>query len=265
MNAVAKIDPTQNNMYEIMEKVIADGDLSKLTPQQRVEYYIRHCELLGLNHVTRPFEYQRFNGKVVLYARKECTEQLRFLHKVSIYKMEKETFDGVFVVTAYARTAEGKEDVSTGAVTITNLKGEALSNAFMKAETKAKRRVTLSICGLGFTDQSEIDSIPNSQPVKVNHQTGEIIAEEIKPTLSEPPKIIELKENLIETIKTAITMNELKEAYSKAYLAHMGDAQLLSDISDLKDKRKQEIADAAIEQFKKEADQYDEGKKNDNS
>ena len=145
-----------NDAYSIMENVVADGDLSKLSPKQRVEYYHRTCESLGLNPLTRPLEYQRFNGKVVLYARKEASEQLRFIHKVSIYKMEKETFDGVFVVTSYARTADGKEDVSTGAVPISNLKGEALANAYMKAETKSKRRVTLSICGLGFLDENEV-------------------------------------------------------------------------------------------------------------
>ena len=35
-----------------------------------------------------------------------------------------------------------------------------LANAFLKSETKAKRRVTLSICGLGLLDESEVDSIP---------------------------------------------------------------------------------------------------------
>lgn len=32
----------------------------------------------------------------------------------------------------------------------------------MKAETKAKRRVTLSICGLGMFDESEMESVPSS-------------------------------------------------------------------------------------------------------
>ena len=30
----------------------------------------------------------------------------------------------------------------------------------MKAETKAKRRVTLSLCGLGILDETEIDTVP---------------------------------------------------------------------------------------------------------
>ena len=45
----------------------------------------------------------------------------------------------------------------------------------MKAETKAKRRVTLSISGLGWTDETEIESIPNAKKVEVNLETGEII------------------------------------------------------------------------------------------
>ena len=42
-----------------------------------------------------------------------------------------------------------------GVVSIAGLKGEALANAMMKAETKAKRRATLSICGLGWMDEVE--------------------------------------------------------------------------------------------------------------
>lgn len=68
------------------------------------------------------------------------------------------------VVTARAQTIDGRDDESTGAVSIQGLKGEALANAIMKSETKAKRRVTLSICGLSGLDESEIDSIPGARP-----------------------------------------------------------------------------------------------------
>jgi hypothetical protein len=56
----------------------------------------------------------------------------------------------------------GRTDVSTGAVSIANVNGEARANAMMKAETKAKRRVTLSICGLGMLDETEVESIPEA-------------------------------------------------------------------------------------------------------
>lgn len=243
-----------NDVYSIMENMVADGDLSKLTATQRVAYYHKTCESLGLNPLTRPFEFQRFNGKVVLYARKECTEQLRFLHKVSIYRLEKETFDGVFLVTAYARTADGKEDVSTGAVSIGGLKGEALSNAFMKAETKAKRRVTLSVCGLGSTDESEIDSIPNSQAVKVNHVTGEI-----EPTVVSLPKPLAItREELINNIKNASSLDNLKTAYGQAYTVHAGQLDTMKDLTELKDKRKNELQDM-VDEFKEELRMAEDG------
>jgi hypothetical protein len=35
-----------------------------------------------------------------------------------------------------------------------------LANALMRAETKAKRRVTLSIAGLGWLDETEFDIVP---------------------------------------------------------------------------------------------------------
>ena len=40
--------------------------------------------------------------------------------------------------------------------------GDTLANALMKASTKAKRRATLSICGLGVLDESEIETIPGA-------------------------------------------------------------------------------------------------------
>ena len=62
-------------------------------------------------------------------------------------------------MTAQAEDKTGRCDESTGIVNITGLKGTDLANELMKAETKAKRRVTLSICGLGMLDESEIDDV----------------------------------------------------------------------------------------------------------
>lgn len=147
-----------------LERVLVGGDLSKLTPDERVHYYKAVCQSVGLNPLTKPFEYITLNGKLTLYARKDCTDQLRTIHGVSITLPSREMIDGVYVVTANARNAGGRTDESTGAVQIDNLKGEAKANAMMKAETKAKRRVTLSICGLGLLDETEIESIPDAKP-----------------------------------------------------------------------------------------------------
>lgn len=172
----------------LIERVVIGGDLSGLAPAERVEYYRQVCDSVGLNPLTKPFEYLVLDGKMVLYARRDCTDQLRTLKGVSIVKLEKERMEDLYVVTAYATTADGRQDSSVGAVALTKengewqqnsngkrffktngtfapLTGDALANAIMKAETKAKRRVTLSICGLGFTDESELDTIQNVQAV----------------------------------------------------------------------------------------------------
>lgn len=158
----------------IIESVVINGDLAKLSPAERVNYYRSVCESLGLNPLTKPFSYIVLNGKLTLYTTKDATDQLRKKNGISINIISREKLDDLYVVTARATTPDGRQDESIGAVNIKGLSGDALANAIMKAETKGKRRVTLSICGLGWTDESEIESIPNAQPVIVDSDTGEI-------------------------------------------------------------------------------------------
>lgn len=171
---------TTNNhdmSMEAMENVLVNGDLSRLSPADRLAYYRNVCTSIGLNPLTKPFDYLKLSGRLTLYARKDATDQLRRIHGISIISTDAERVDDVYVVTAVARTAEGRTDTDIGAVPLANLKGEALANAMMKAHTKAKRRVTLSISGLGMLDESEVESIPQQQRqfVEVDHETGEII------------------------------------------------------------------------------------------
>lgn len=165
---------TPTNGADVLERVVIVGDLKELRPAERVAYYRQVCESVGLNPLTKPFDYISLQGRLTLYARKDATDQLRRIHGVSITELTRERIDDVYVVTARARTGDGRMDESTGAVSIGNLKGDALANAIMKAETKAKRRVTLSICGLGWLDETELSTIPGAQPQRVDTETGEI-------------------------------------------------------------------------------------------
>lgn len=155
--------PGQVLTADTMEKVLGRGDLKSLTPQQRLEYLGVVCKSLGLNPLTQPLAFQELGGKTVLYARKECTDQLRRLHGVNIQVVSREKVDDLLIVTVRGTTADGRSDESIGAVSIAGLRGEAMANAAMKAETKAKRRVTLSLCGLGVMDESEVDSVQQSE------------------------------------------------------------------------------------------------------
>ena len=164
MNSTALTAPPDASA---IEKVILNGDLKELKPAERLSYYNRVCESLGLNPLTQPFAYLSLSGKMVLYARKDAAEQLRSVRGISLEILSRETIEGVYVVTAKATTKEGRIDASTGAVAIESLKGEARANAMMKAETKAKRRVTLSICGLGLMDETEVETIEGARTVGV--------------------------------------------------------------------------------------------------
>ncbi|MDO8673666.1 MAG: hypothetical protein Q7O66_19830, partial [Dehalococcoidia bacterium] len=168
---------------DLLEQVLLTGDLSKLTSAERLSYYMQVCQSVGLNHLTKPFDYLTLNGKLTLYARKDTTDQLRSLHAISVTKLDKEVAEGVYIVTAHVADKNGRTDLATGAVAIENLRGDARANAVMKAETKAKRRATLSICGLGWLDESEIESIagavrvtlPDSTPARqVDTAPGEV-------------------------------------------------------------------------------------------
>jgi len=176
----------QSKSLSSIEQVVIKGDLSKLSDIERVNYYKMVCESMNLNPLTKPFDYILLNGKLTLYATKNCTEQLRKLNGISIEGLDDQVVDDLYIVKAKARDKHGRTDESTGAVSIGNLKGEAKANAIMKAETKAKRRVTLSISGLGWCDETEIESIPGAQKVPVNIETGEISVQCDKITQKQP-------------------------------------------------------------------------------
>ena len=147
---------------QALEHVLGTGDLSKLTTQQRVEYLVATCKSLGLNPLTRPIRFLSLNGQIQIYFTRDGTDQLRSSRHITLHVVDKSIDAGVFSVTVRARTKDGREDEDIGAVVLP-ASGDSRANALMKAITKAKRRVTLSICGLGQTDESELDTMPGAR------------------------------------------------------------------------------------------------------
>jgi hypothetical protein len=100
----------------------------------------------------------------VLYLDRSGAQQLNKLHAVSHEVRSRELLEApqVYQVTARASLPDGRYTDSIGAVNIGGLKGEAFANAIMKAETKAKRRATLDLLGLGMMDETEVETIPGA-------------------------------------------------------------------------------------------------------
>jgi hypothetical protein len=167
-----------------MEAVIIKGDLKKLTPEERVQYYNETCKSVGLNPLTRPFEYIELQGKLTLYARRDAADQLRKINGINIEIVSQDVNDGLLSVHVRAKDVTGRIDEDLGVVPFPEtMRGDVRANTIMKAVTKAKRRVTLSISGLGFLDETEVETIPGAKkaepvalrPVEsINPKTGEI-------------------------------------------------------------------------------------------
>jgi hypothetical protein len=214
---------TVNESAKVLEQVVIGGDLANLSPAERVRYYQAVCESIGVNPLTKPFEYIRLNGKLQLYALRGCTDQLRANRCITVQIISSERMDDVWIVRARASMPSGRFDESIGAVTIAGLKGDALANALMKAETKAKRRATLALVGLGMLDETETETIPGarvepmSQPVRPARRHGEpvpaITAEELAAAngLEEPPRTREELEAIVGECQP-ITDTDLLEA-----------------------------------------------------
>jgi hypothetical protein len=189
--------PQVKPQADIMEQVIIKGDLAKLTPDERVQYYNAVCKSIGLNPLTKPFEFITLNSKLQLYALRTATDQLRKINGVSLEIVSRDVTDDILTIHVRAKLPDGRIDEDLGAVSYPQtLRGEARANAELKCITKAKRRATLSICGLGWLDETEIADIPASAkrpaPPQPNvmisphdPETGEVLIEHPNMTATE--------------------------------------------------------------------------------
>ena len=173
----------QNN--EIISKIVMKGDISQLNDQQKLQYYNSMCERLGLDPLTQPFQLLNLQGKHVLYCTKGGAEQLNKLYKISHEIRKRESVDGIYLVEVRASQEDRFVD-EVGAVNVKNLSGDALVNGMLKAVTKAKRRATLSIMGLGMLDETEADTIPNAKKEPFSYQPSSPVAH-TEPPRSKPP------------------------------------------------------------------------------
>jgi hypothetical protein len=163
-NATTGMQPMDEarDLAKMVESMVMRGDISALSPEHRVRFYVQTCEGLGLNPHSQPFAFLKLNGKEVMYATRGATDQLAAMHRIN-----RRIIDGPKIVdiagakvaycVAEATHPNGRTETATATLPVSDP-----PNLYMKLETKAKRRVTLSILGLGLLDETEVDSIPGA-------------------------------------------------------------------------------------------------------
>jgi len=163
------------SVSQAIENTLIIGDLKSLTSEQRVEYAKAFAKSLGINILTRPFDYilfREFDGgpeRLELYLNAKGAAQLRKIHRISTVPgtLKQEFLNDHCITRVDVRDGWGGTDTATGSVTLWKIKngqridlaGREWDNAIMKCETKAKRRATLSICGLAMLDESQLDTM----------------------------------------------------------------------------------------------------------
>lgn len=191
MDTESKIVPVgDSEMGSAVESALMKNDYSKLTSEQKVIVYKKVCESVGLNYLTNPFGfYRQKDGTEKMYAQRACADQLRSIHGVSLVEMKEELRDDVFSVIVTMKTKDGRQDIDRGDVFVGGLKGLDLANARMRAMTKAKRRCTLSLCGLGWLDETEVQDSPGLRAIPVQ-------VEQPKPVIPEPAPFDDIRDRL---------------------------------------------------------------------
>jgi len=160
-----------------IEAALVTGDLSKLTDQQRVQYYLARCEAAGLDPRSKPFDYITLNSRLTLYAGAGAADQIAAHRHLNVDVLSREMTEGdIYEVLCRVRDPNGRTTDNISALYVGGLKGEALANARMKAVTKARRRTILAHCGLGMLDETETETIPGAARVRVNEH-GEVMGE----------------------------------------------------------------------------------------
>ena len=144
------------------------SDPRAMTAEERAGYVATLCRALRLNPLTRPAQFINLSGKEVLYLTRTATDQLAAMHSLN-----RKTVDGprvvdicgtkVGVCTVEVSLPSGRSETATA-----TLPAADFVNLYMKLETKAKRRGTLSILGLGVLGEDEIETIPGAQRSTIN-------------------------------------------------------------------------------------------------
>ena len=164
--ALEDLDISPGVLGALAEMEAARQDSRSLSGEDRAAYVAAICAALKLNPLTRPVRFLALQGGETLYLTRGATDQLAARHGLNRATLEGpdfRTLENVKVAYCKVRVTlpSGRFEEATATLKITSP-----ADDLMRVETKAKRRGTLSILGVGVLSEEEAESIPASEHAK---------------------------------------------------------------------------------------------------
>lgn len=133
------------------------GDLGRLTKPELAEVKRRLAERIGVDLMLRPIDLiATREGKLIPYINAIGAAELRRRHGLEVVAVDvvKER-PGLVVLRATLRGTDGRTDMAIGAAEWREDRPQDEARAWMVAETRAKRRATMSAVGIFLEGPSE--------------------------------------------------------------------------------------------------------------
>lgn len=148
-----------------VQRVNAAGkDTRALSPKEREATLAGLSRALGLNPLVNGVRFLTLQGGEVLYVTRQATDQIAArlrLNRETLVGPEVRDVAGTKMVFCQVRVTapDKRSEVATATLPLRDP-----ANDLMKCETKAKRRATLSLAGLGLLTEEETETIPGAAP-----------------------------------------------------------------------------------------------------
>jgi hypothetical protein len=207
-----------NSFENIMAKIIESfGDFSVLTKEEINTYTSFLCDKYGLDKSTQPIRFikDKNSENIIPYLTRNATDQLRKNLGISVIEENIQFSPNglACIVTVKVQDKEGRTDMDTGSVFIGGLVGNEYSDKIMTCVTKAKKRATISLSGIGILDETEVQGIAEGV-LRESVQSKEILEGEISE--EEISKITLLVDNAAKTESWVTTEEYLRNKFKKS-------------------------------------------------
>jgi hypothetical protein len=150
-----------------MLAILARGNIASLSEEDRTRYILALCEALSLDPRFKPIDLiPGQGGALVPYLNRGATDSLarrEGIQRVTVVSPKVVDIDGVKCVLCIARATDTRTLRYEERTATMIMRDHA--NAYMRCETKAIRRATIAVLGIGMLDESELDGIRGADAI----------------------------------------------------------------------------------------------------